>query len=107
VKAVAMLTEVSLTDHFSGLGGEVMVLGPPGRDADSRCLRRAKRTRAGSFSSSSAWRVGDVGYGGDREPRAGGLDENKHEANRKRTETNPNKVGGCEELEDGLPRNEL
>ena len=52
-----------------------MTLGPPGRDADSRCLRRAKRTRAGSFSSSSAWRVGDVGFGGDREPRAGALDE--------------------------------
>ena len=79
MKAVAMLTEVSLTDHFSGLGGEVMILGPPGRDAtvsaDSRCLRRAKRTRAGSFSSSSAWRVGDVGFGGDREPRAGALEE--------------------------------
>lgn len=29
--AVAMLTDVSLTLHFSGCGGEVMVFGPPGR----------------------------------------------------------------------------
>lgn len=44
VKAVAMLTEVSFTLHFSGLGGEVKVFGPPGREerllmeACSRCF---------------------------------------------------------------------
>ena len=30
-KAVATLTEVSLSAHFSGFGGEVIILGPPGR----------------------------------------------------------------------------
>jgi len=58
VNAVAMLTDVSLTLHFSGLGGEVMILGAPGYDAefkvDSRCFRRAKRANAGSFSFSSS-----------------------------------------------------
>ena len=84
LKAVAMFTEVSLTLHFSGLGGDVMIFGPPGRTgAVSRCFRRANRTSAGSFSCSSpsfscAWdlflsREGDVGFGGDREPYADGL----------------------------------
>jgi len=31
VNAVAMLTDVSFTLHLSGLGGEVMTFGPPGR----------------------------------------------------------------------------
>ena len=56
MNAVAILTDVSLTLHFSGFGGEVMILGAPGCDtkfeAESRCLRRAKRANAGSFSSS-------------------------------------------------------
>ena len=56
LKAEAMLTEVSLTTQPVGLGGEVKVLGAPGREevfvfvAASRCLRRAKRASAGSFS---------------------------------------------------------
>jgi hypothetical protein len=43
VNAVAMLTVVSLTLHLSGLGGDVMTLGPPGREGRtcSRCLMRA------------------------------------------------------------------
>lgn len=87
MNAVAMFTEVSLTLHFSGLGGEVMILGPPGREVRSvlvsRCLRRANRTSAGSFSFWSTScscacglvlsREGDVGLGGDREPKAGAL----------------------------------
>lgn len=81
VNAVAILTVVSLTSHFSGFGGEVMILGPPGRDkrACSRCLILAKRASAGSFSSSSSfvdvlWGLtGDVGFVGDRGPRVGAL----------------------------------
>ena len=48
MNAVAILTDVSLTLHFSGFGGEVMSLGPPGCD-----------------------KVED--FGGDREPRVGAL----------------------------------
>ena len=73
MNAVAILTVVSFTLHFSGLGGEVMILGPPGRveRACSRCLIRAKRANAGSFSSSSSLvdmiegRTGDEGFVGD------------------------------------------
>lgn len=61
VNAFAMLTVVSLTLHFSGLGGEAGA--PPPRDElgllRSSCLRRAYRTRAGPSSccSSCAGRV--------------------------------------------------
>ena len=76
MNAVAMLTEVSFTLHFSGLGGDVMTFGAPGlwSCTASRCFRRAKRNNAGSFSSSSS-RVldGDEGFGGDLEPSAGAL----------------------------------
>jgi hypothetical protein len=44
VNAVAIWTEVSFTLHRSGLGGDVIVFGPPGRDAKvscSRCFSRA------------------------------------------------------------------
>lgn len=46
-KAVATLTDVSLTDHLSGFGGVLMIPGAPGREvreiavACSRCFRRA------------------------------------------------------------------
>lgn len=81
VNAVAILTVVSFTFHLSGFGGEVMTLGPPGREerACSRCLMRAKRASAGSFSSSSSFvyvllgLAGDEGFEGDREPRLGAL----------------------------------
>jgi hypothetical protein len=74
VNAVAILTVVSFTLHFSGLGGEVMILGPPEREtrACSRCLIRAKRANAGSFSSSSSFvdvlwvLTEDEGFVGDR-----------------------------------------
>lgn len=71
VNAVAMLTVVSLTFHLVGLGGEVMTLGPPGREAcnaASRCFWRANRASAGSLvfpSSGYGSRVGDEGFGGD------------------------------------------
>jgi hypothetical protein len=75
VNAFAILTVVSFTLHFSGLGGEVMVRGPtPGPVLLmmfwSRCLRRAYRTRAGSSSNCC---VDDVGLGGDRVPSDGAL----------------------------------
>lgn len=58
VKAVATLTEVSLDAHLSltGFGGDVMVLGPPGRelrDDCSRCFIRAYLVSADASSSSS------------------------------------------------------
>jgi hypothetical protein len=82
VNAVAILTVVSFTLHFSGFGGEEMTLGPPGRErrACSRCLIRAKRANAGSFSSSSSFvyvlrdSTVDKGFVGDREPAVDALD---------------------------------
>lgn len=85
MKAVAMLTEVSLTLQRSGCG-VVLSLGAPGLSAaatdaaaDSRCLRRAKRTSAGSSAlvfpccCCCASSVSERGFGGDREPSAGAL----------------------------------
>lgn len=84
VNAVAILTVVSFTLHFSGFGGEVMTFGPPGRERTcSRCLMRAKRANAGSFSSSSSfvnvlWGfTGDKGFVGDREPGVGALNRKR------------------------------
>lgn len=79
MNAVAILTEVSLTLHFSGLGGEVIIFEPPGRSVKSLvvaaaacCFARAKRDKADSFSFSSCCSIaGD--FGGDLEPRAGAL----------------------------------
>ena len=88
--ALAVLTEVS----GGSLVGSTLVTGflgfvfvPPERNvgspaADSRCLSFAKRWRvvscSSSCASSGAWcpflgREGEVGFGGDREPRAGAL----------------------------------
>jgi hypothetical protein len=73
---VATLTEVSLTLHLSGLcGGEVMVLGPPGRFASSACslcFILANLARAESLSSLAR---AEEDLGDDREPNAGALDE--------------------------------
>lgn len=59
-----MLTEVSLTLHFSGFGAVVIVFGPPGRDW-SRCLSLAKRAKAGSSVLLSS----REDFGGDLLPR--------------------------------------
>lgn len=57
LKALAICTEVSLTAHLVGLGGSGMVRGAESvaLRACSRCLRRAKRTSAGSSWLSSAF----------------------------------------------------
>jgi hypothetical protein len=67
VNAVAILTVVSFTLHFSGFGGEVMTFGPPGREERtcSRCFMRAKRAKAGSFSLSSSFVYEMLCFGGD------------------------------------------
>jgi hypothetical protein len=77
-RALARLTEVSLTDHRSGFGGAVMILGPPGRLAmASRCLIFANLARAEACSSSGA--SGASGEerrrGGERDSAVGALGE--------------------------------
>lgn len=75
--ALAILTEVSLTDHLSGFGGDVMIFGPPGRDAKaSRCLILANLANAEVLSSSSLSSREDkdgCGRGGERVSRVGAL----------------------------------
>ena len=70
--ALTMFTDVSRTLHCSGRAWEAVVR-EGSSWACSRCLRRAKRTSAGSSASSFWGRGALVGLGGEREPAVGAL----------------------------------
>lgn len=79
-RALARMTEVSLTVQLLGLGGAEMIFGPPGREVKaSRCLILANLASAEELPLSSvrAWLVcgGDAGRrrGGERDSRVEAL----------------------------------